>query len=450
VSGTRPPPRPADPGPSSHASLSRALELAALGAGLTLTTTFIAGVRDPMHALGTYQALYAVAFTFFGLAVWQVRRFAGLPHAGAIVMAVAIAARMPLLFTGPSLSDDLYRYVWEGRVIVHGGNPYAQSPADPALAPLRDRTIHPRVNHPELATIYPPLAEAEFALVARISATVRAFKFWVVLHDLALIAVLMRLLKRQGSGAIAAIAYAWNPLVIVEFAGSGHMDPMAMLWLAVAWLACDRRPVLSALALAAGVLIKLAPLVALPFFLRRWPWRARVTAGLTLAVGLGWFWMLTRGASSGLQAYWSRWRNNELVFYVLEHGLGGFDAARAAALAIVAVAVVLALIRHREVIPASRLSMRVATVVSPVVHPWYLAWVMMFEPFRPSAPWLLLSLTAVLNYGVFAAPAEGRSYHLPVAWRVVEYGLPLILAFVLVLVHRVRFAGTASGGPDAG
>jgi hypothetical protein len=359
------------------------------------------------------------------------RRFEVLPRTGLIVLAVALAARVPLLLAAPTLSDDVYRYVWEGRVLVAGGNPYVQSPDDPALVSLRDREIHSRVNHPELATIYPPLAEAGFALVASLSDTVRAFKIWVLLHDMALILVLLRLFGRAGAGPLAVIAYAWNPLVIVEYAGSGHCDPTGILWLALAWLLLERRPAWSAVAFAAAVLVKLAPLVILPFFWRSWPGRTRAISAALLAAGLAVYAGLSRSPHSGLAAYWDRWRNNELVFHVLERGLGGFDAARFAVGGLIVLAILWAWRRYADGLDASRAVLRVATVAAPVVHPWYLGWTLMFEPRRPSAPWLLLSLTAVLNYGVLVSPVEGRDYHLSVGWRAVEYGVPLACALIL-------------------
>jgi hypothetical protein len=444
VSDARPPLTVIEGGGRPRPPFAQALELAALGAGLTLSMAFLGAVPGLNRHIGVYQALYAIGFGFLALALLRLRRFEAVPHLGVIVVAVAIAARIPLLFSAPSLSDDIYRYVWEGFVVVHSGNPYAQTPDDPALAPLRDSDIHPNVNHPELATIYPPLAEAGFALVAALSPTVRAFKLWIVLHDLLLILVLMRLLRREGQPVLAVTAYAWNPLVIVEFAGSGHNDPTAMLWLAIAWLTVRRRPIVSALALSAGVLVKLAPIVTLPFFFRRWSWRARIASIVTLGAGLAMFWALTRGEASGLQAYWARWRNNELIFHVLELGLG-FERARFASLALVAGAILVVMARGRELIAASRTVLRVATVVAPVVHPWYLGWAMMCEPFKPSAPWLALALLASLNYGLLATPVEGRAFHLSVGWRVVEYGVPVAIAMTLLFWRRWR-GGARRGG----
>jgi hypothetical protein len=422
-----------------------AAEFGALGFGLVLVMWVMARIPNWSHQLREFQTLQWVAFAFYGLTVFRLGRYRALPAAGLFVLAVAFATRAALLPVQPSLSDDIYRYVWEGRVIAHGGNPYRSAPSSAELAPLRDAVIWPRVNHPDLATIYPPLAEAGFACIARISPTVAAMKAWVVLADLTLVGVVLRLCARSG-GAAAALIYAWNPLMLVEYAGNGHLEPVAMAPLALAVLWIRRRPVLSALALAAGVLIKLAPLLALPVLAVRWPSRARWTCALVLIPALAWFWAATRGADSGLLAYWQSWRNNALFFDWIERWSGQAMLARAATIVAVAVATLWALARPFDPARAARGVFRTATLFSPVIHPWYLGWPLLFEPLAPSAPWLLLSATACLNYGLFAAPADRAGYHLPPAWRLVEFGLPAMLAVALWGRRRLARASRQGAG----
>jgi Glycosyltransferase family 87 len=422
-------------------TLAPALEFTALGLALTLVVSLMARVPSWFHDLGVFQGLYVVAFAIYALALLRLKRYARLPRVGLVVAAVAIAARIALLPVPPTLSGDIHRYVWEGRVVLNGGNPYLQSPSDPALAPLRDRDIYPDINHKELRTIYPPLAMAEFTLMAWVWPTVLGFKAWVLLHEVALVLLLITWLGRRGESAAYALVYAWNPLMLVEFAGTGHMDPTAMVWLVLALMLAESRPSVSALALAAGSLVKLAPLAALPFLWMRWPWRARLVALALLVPGLAWFVAETRGGYSGLLAYWGTWRNNELVFAYLDRWTGGFRAARAWALAIVVGTVVFAWARRVAVERATAWVAKAATLVSPVLHPWYLGWSLVLEPFTRSAPWLLLSLTVILNYGVFATPAEGRAFHLPLAWRWLEYGVPLLMAVVLAWRARRGVAG---------
>jgi hypothetical protein len=454
-----PGPRPIEPGDAPGPRPARAvpgpaLELALLGVALTLIAVLMARLPSWIQALRAFQILYLLAFAVYALALLRLPRYGALPRIGGVVLAVALAARLALLATPPSLSDDIYRYVWEGRVLLHGGNPWTQSPLDPALIALRDARIYPAVNHPALATIYPPLAEAGFALVSALSPTIVAMKAWVIAHDLALVALLIAMLRRQGRSPAWAVVYAWNPRVLVEYAGSGHNDPTAMLWLLVAIAAARRRPMVSAAALGAGVLIKLAPLLALPFLWRWWSWRARALALSLLVTGLGGFAWLTRGANSGLHVYWDTWRNNALLFELVERGIGSFRTARTLGVIVVLGVALLAIARRWSATRAARAAFKSALLVSPVAHPWYQGWFLMFEPWAPSAPWILLSATAVLSYGVFATPAAGLNFHLPLSGRLMEYGAPALLALGLAGAAALRPAAVAPGshpqpGPPA-
>jgi hypothetical protein len=429
-------------GPAAAPSPAHAFEFAVLGIGVVLASIAIASLPDALHELGRFQLLTLIAFVFYGLALARLERYARLPHVGLVVLVVALASRAALVPAPPSLSGDIHRYRWEGRVLAHGGDPWRHAPDDPALAPLRDRDAWPRINHPHLAAIYPPLAIAGFALVTRVSDTVWAMKTWIALHDLVLVAVLLAWLARSGRSPAAALAYAWNPLVLVEYAGMGHNDPTALLPLGIAFALRERRPVVSALAFSAAALTKLAPLLALPFLMRAWPWRARLVAAVALLPGLAWYAFATGGTRSGLAAYWTSWRNNESLFAVLERIAGGFTGARIAGLLVIAAVAVWAW--HRATSPehGTRRVSQAALLVSPVLHPWYLGWVLLYEPLRISWPWIVLSGTVVLNYGVLSPPAEGGGFHLPLAWRAVEYGVPALVA-VAVARRRGARAGEA-------
>jgi hypothetical protein len=435
-------------GPGS--GLGAAVELAAIGTALTLCMAWLARIPSWYRDLGAFQGLFAVAFALYAVAVLRLERYAALPRAGGVVLIVAFANRILLAPLPPSLSGDLYRYLWEGRVWCAGANPYALPPQAPALAALRDLHVYPFVNHPHLSTIYPPLGEAGFALVAALAPTVLGFKIWVVLHDLALVGVLMAWSAASRGSPAWALVYAWNPLVLVEFAGTGHNDPTAMLGLALALWLRERAPVASGLALAWGTLVKLAPIVALPFLWRSWPWRARLACLAVQVPGLALFAWATRASHSGLAAYWGQWRNNELAFLLAERALGSFGRARVLTLTLVGGVAVWALAKRVATPRATRAVLGTALVTAPVVHPWYAGWVLIFEPLQLSWPWLLLSGLMILNYGLLAAPAEGRGFHPPLSWRLIEYGLPLALALTLGWRRRDRSAsGEARERHDA-
>jgi len=427
-----------------------ALEPAALALLLAGVFGGLGALADWRAELGRFQLLLLLAFAAYALALMRRARWRELPGAGVFVVVVAFALRAAVLPVAPTLSDDIHRYLWEGRVIAAGADPYSHAPDDPALTALRDRDVFPRVNHPDLRAIYPPLAELGFALVAKAGGTPRVLKLWVLLHDLALCALLAWWCRRRGGSAWDAAVYAWNPLVITEYAGSGHHDPTGILWLAVALVLAERYPVRSALAACASALVKLVALAALPFLWRTWNGTARVVAAITLGVTLAFYGALALGEGSGLSAFALRWRHNDALFGPIA-AIAGDANARLVAAGLLAGLTLMAVRARVTTADGTRLLLRAGLLLGPVVHPWYLGWVLVFEPLRPSPAWLLLSATVTLGYGTFAPPAAGGAYH-PGAWtRVIEYGSPALLAVILFALRRQggtsRVRETAGGGP---
>jgi hypothetical protein len=209
-------------------------------------------------------------------------------------------------------------------------------------------------------------------------------------------------------------------------------------------------PVRSALAACASVLVKLVALAALPFLWRTWSATARSVAVIVLGVTLALYAGLALGEASGLAAFTLRWRHNDALFGVLA-AMAGDRSARLIAGGLLAGLTVVAVRARVAPTDGTRLLLRAGLLLGPVVHPWYLGWVLVFESLRPSPAWLLLSATVTLGYGTFAPPAAGGAYH-PGAWtRVIEYGCPALLAVILFALRRQggtsRVRETAGGGP---
>ena len=193
------------------------------------------------------------------------------------VVAVAVALRLALLPTVPTLSGDVYRYIWDGRILAAGFDPYTHVPADPALAALRDPAQYGLIDKRDYAvTIYPPVAEALFALVTRVSSSVLAMKFAMVLLEGAAVLAVARLLVRLGRPREWLALYLLHPAPLWEIAGNGHVDAatMACVFGAFAWLDGARRPFASAAAVTFGALVKPTAALALPALWR--PWQARL------------------------------------------------------------------------------------------------------------------------------------------------------------------------------
>jgi hypothetical protein len=229
---------------------------------------------DDFVALGCVQAVvYFVAVAVILRAKPNKRLFW-------LVIAGAVLLRVAALSVPPFLSNDIYRYIWDGWVQAAGINPYRYIPDDPHLAFMRDAAVFPHINRANYApTIYPPAAEMVFLVATRIIAVLHlppVFGMKLCMVGLEGIAIwaMTRLLALAGLPRTRILIYAWNPVTVWEFAGSGHVDAIAVCFIALALLAaCKRKTGFSAAALAAATLTKFLPVVLVPALWRRWDWK---------------------------------------------------------------------------------------------------------------------------------------------------------------------------------
>lgn len=237
--------------------------------------------------LRDFVTLMAAEGILYGIAVWLVCRVA-LPRRSLwMIIGLALAMRAVVLATPPFLSTDIHRYVWDGMVQDAGINPYRYKPDAPQLAFLRTPAIYPGINRKHTArTIYPPVAEAIFALVARINPSILAMRLAMTGFDLVAMLALLALLRIARRPLSWILIYAWHPLLIWEVAGNGHVDAIVVAFVAMALLAAARRQSgWAAVALSGAVLAKFLPLAMMPSLWRPRVWRFPVILlGLTVIV----------------------------------------------------------------------------------------------------------------------------------------------------------------------
>lgn len=232
-------------------------------------------LRD--HTVGFELAFFA-AFALYAVAVWLVLRNRQDITGGQLIsiFAFAIAFRAILVVSQPRLSDDMYRYVWDGRVQANQINPYLSSPDAPELAGLRDGQIWPLINRKSAVTVYPAGAELAYAAIWRILPdNVHWYQAVMAAGDLMAGILLFFLLRELGRSGLAVLIYLWSPLVIFETAHSAHVDGLVLPLIVGAWLARVRgRDGLTGLLLGAATGIKLYPVLLLPVL-----WRLRDSQG---------------------------------------------------------------------------------------------------------------------------------------------------------------------------
>ena len=256
----------------------------------------------------------------FGAWLWALRRATRrklFDRKGAVlgVLVMAGVLRVVWLPLPPTLSDDVLRYAWDGKVVRAGFDPYALAPEAEELAALRDERWQV-MPHREIPTVYPPLALAAFAasgLVPDGLGPLGGIKILLTMADLLGCLLLIRLARRLGLPRARALLYAWNPLVCLEVAGMGHVDALmsALVVATVYFLVASRSSRIAAAGLCAAgaVLAKIVPLVALPVWSHAAPRRRFLFAGVALvALALGVLPVATGvGMPPGLVTYGVQW-----------------------------------------------------------------------------------------------------------------------------------------------
>jgi len=244
-----------------------------LSLALSTSRPILASKWSNLLLLAAWAGAWVVAVL---LAFRLPRRFATVA-----ILASAAALRLAALAGPPVLSDDLYRYSWDGRVQAAGIDPYRHPPDDPALSRLRERWLWPdragcerlhrpegctRINRPEARTIYPPLAQLWFSGVYRTAGIAGHHKVWQVtglLSDMALVGLLPVALRAWKRDTRWSALYALAPFPVIEVVNNGHVDGLAALLVVAALvLAARRRPGWAGALLGAATLVKLYPLVA--------------------------------------------------------------------------------------------------------------------------------------------------------------------------------------------
>jgi hypothetical protein len=415
-----------------------------------------------------------------------------------MIWAFALLFRGILLFTSPTLSDDVYRYIWDGHLLGKGISPYLFPVNSPELDSW-DIPLRSFVNHPWMASPYLTIAQLYFLFVNWLAPQSElGFQLGAVVFDFLTGWFVMDLLGRLALSKRNVLLYLWNPLVVVEFAHGAHVDAlMICLMTLAAWLVIRSRPdrrwrnlnlTASVLSLAAATLTKGIAVILAPVFFRRWGWQRVAlfgtililfTAGFAITAGWGvWGPLDGTGVFGAIRIYLSTWNFNSSIFRWLEVATSGYLAAdstpvesvkefsaliarlvSSVALAFVILATgiwawqldrpgrVSVLRRNRLLLRLACLPLGAYLILAATIHPWYVTVIMPFVPFLLPAegegamirrfvwPWLYLSCAVFFSYLTYFNLADFREYHF-VRW--VEYGPFYLLLGLAIYPYVLR------------
>jgi len=396
----------------------------------------------------SFIVLLAIAGIAYLLAV---REFFSAPrfprHVIFIGLALAALWHLPFLLSPPGSDDDIHRYLWDGRVQRLGYNPYVVVPSDPALAALHTPETR-TLNNPDLPSPYPAGAQLFFRAVTAIHESVFPLKLAFVLCDLIIVLVLLEILHSSGQGAHWVLAYAWNPLLATEVAGSGHIDIVGALLLLVSVAALGRRwRAVAAVAFGLAVAVKLLPIVLLPLYWKRV--RIRDALLTVIVVGLLYVPFLDHGRIplGSLGTYVQSFRFNDPVFAVLER----VTAPQIVVGLAVLVGFLTAIWMRRKSVAwsadAFAWPMAASLLCAPVVYPWYLLWLLPFARSASTAPIIIWTVSIIPTYYVWHLRALGRPWLVPGWIMLLEYGSVAIAAAIIGL-RRLKRTPLTRGSAD--
>lgn len=361
-------------------------------AGLIILAFFSDKHNFPLIALG-----YGLAFV--GYAVLS-RRF-DRPHLLTYFLIFAFIARLVLLFSFPRLSDDLYRFLWDGLLILEGvsplqGTPEALLTTGAVSGPVFEQ-LFKNLNSPQYHTVYPPIVQGINTMAAyfsggNLSAFAVLLKIVHLLTDALSVLLIHRHDRRLSSYSGAVLWFALNPLLVVEGMGNLHYEPIAISFILLSFLFVKKHSyVLGGLALSAACLVKMHPLILLPLLFLAVAHTNSTKKALTFAC----FAIIPTVAAFALsfgetvfsirhsiELYFNSFEFNASVYYLLRelgYAIYGYNtiATLGPALGITAASGILVLAWHyrkstwHKMMEGSAWIYFCFLLLSTTVHPWY-------------------------------------------------------------------------------
>jgi hypothetical protein len=370
-----------------------------------------------------------------------------------VVIGLVLAAlwHVEFLRLPAGADDDVHRYVWDGRLQRLGYNPFLVVPSDPAVKGLHTPETR-NLNNPDLPSPYPAGAQLVFRVVTAIRESSFALKVAFVICELGMVFVLLDVLRRTQQAAHLVLVFAWNPLLAIEVAGSGHIDIVGALLLVVSAAALVRRwRATAAVALGLAIAVKFLPFVLLPLYWKRV--RIRDAALAAAVVGLLYVPFLDRSFFNhgripigSLGTYVQNFRFNGPVFAALAQVA---PPQLLAGLAVLAGLVTAGWLRRRRASPEwshdllawdqFAWPMAASLLCAPVVFPWYLLWLLPFLTSASTVLIILWTVSIIPTYVMWHLRTLGHPRGSLPGWvMLLEYGCVATAGAILALRRLTR------------
>ncbi len=349
-----------------------------------------------------------------------------------LLILAGVLLRLVLIPVSPIGSDDYNRYLWDGKVISSGINPYRYSPADPSLAPLRSETLPSHINFPDMKTIYPPLAEILFYASYAISGeSYIGLKILLFMFEMGTILGIFLILKKLHLNRQNILIYVLCPLPFFQFFVDGHVDGFGIPLLVFAILSyLNDKKILSYSLIGMSICLKPLALIMVPIlFFAENKFVERLKAlfvPLAICVLAYVPFVFTGAPFQALGTFAQNWTFNGLVFDVLNFLLHDNQRTRLICALLLLIAYTPVVLSEKDIITKIFLSLILLFLFSPVVHPWYLGWLAFLLPVNPK--WSGITFVSLVSLTSFTL----ITYQLTGIWK--DYPAVLLFEYVPVLV----------------
>ena len=351
-----------------------------------------------------------------------------------ILFAGAVICR--LFFINYQVSDDVFRYIWEGRVQNAGYDPYILSPASAELESLRNG-LWEGINHKEWSAIYGPTALLLFKFISFFSTAIIAFKAVFILLDLATMLVLYFILKKKGHSYGSLALYAFNPLVIMAFAGEAHLDSLQMFLVIGSYYFCiSKKWTLSAVLIGLAISSKFTAVIFLPFLIRKENWQWLLITVMAAFAPVLFFDATVQQMFSSLLKFGAEMRFNDSVHYIFFKMFGQGTAAYISAGVLLLIAIAIWMTQDSP-LRGAFFCCFAFLLLSPTVHYWYLCMLVPFLVLVPSVPGMVWTVSSVFYFNVMWRNSNGLGFSHSLADQLLQY-VPVLVSLMVVLVLKVK------------
>ncbi len=346
----------------------------------------------------------------------------------ALIILFGILFRATLIPTAPTTSPDVYRYIWEGKVIYNGYNPYEYSPDAEQFAGLRD-DLYSKVTFKNLPTIYPPAAQIIFlASYSLTGDSLTGLKLIYLLCEILTMIFLLKLLILKGKNPNLVMLYAWLPLPVMEYFVNAHIDAAGIMFLVLFLYFIEKEKMIpSVFAFTFAFLTKLYPVFLIPLLVKRLraP-RFLYFVMIFIFISVLFYFPFFNGSQSitkMLSIYANKWEFNASVYYLLTAFIPDRETARLICGILLFISIGYIASYYKDFIKGIFGVLLAVVILSPVVYPWYLGWIAAVNPF--AGFYSVLSLLFTVNLSNFTPLGKVWHEYFPVIFT--EYAIFFVL-----------------------